>query len=83
MNSEPSTPSHFIAAFDSEELQHLSYCCQHLDSATELSHIKAILPFFLAYIYVASFPSALTHRCTSLNFPIFFHTAIQHPPLSS
>lgn len=66
MNSKPYTPPRFTAAFDSEELQHLSYCCQHLDSATELYHRKAIFPFFLAYIYVASLLTALTHRCTSL-----------------
>jgi len=75
MNSEPSTPSHFTAAFDSEELQHLSYCCQHLDSVTEPSHIKSIFPFLLAYIYVASFLTALTHKCNYLNLPVFSHTA--------
>lgn len=83
MNSEPSTPLHFTAAFGSEEHQHLSYCCHQLDTATEVSHMKDIFPFFLAYIYDASFPAALTYRCTSLNFPVFFHTAIHHPSLGS
>lgn len=82
MNSEPSMSPHFTAAFVSEELQHLSYCCQHLDLATELSLMKDIFPFFLAYIYVASF-SFSTALYASLNFLVFSHTAIHHRSLSS
>lgn len=55
MNSEPSAPPHFTAAFDSEELQHLSYCCQHLDSATELSY-ESHFPF-LSLLYICCFLS--------------------------
>lgn len=63
--------------------QPLSYCCQHPRSATELALRKAIFPFFLACIYVVSSPTALTHRCTSLNFPLFSHTVIPPPSPSS
>lgn len=82
-NSEPSTPPHFTAVFDSEELQHLSYGYQQLDTATEASHTKAIFRLFLAYIYDASVPTAMTPRYTSLNFLVFFHITIHYPSLSS
>lgn len=52
-------------------------------SVTDLARRKAIFPFFGAYIYVVSSPTVLTHRCSSLNFPVFSHTVIPPPSPSS